>query len=179
MARQRLWQAYQERLADWAVRRDVQLPHVPADRIFTARIELPSGRDQRYADPPARQRFWDQLLPDPPHAWTRDLVALAAAVGLLVWGHTPGSAIAVGSFVTAGGQPATRWARWQGHSAPTIIATPVTSESTPTPLNSRLWPGAPAGFSPAERSACRGRESVSRMAAGDGPPKDAWTARSM
>jgi predicted permease len=39
-------------------------PFVPADRILTARIELPSRAEQRYSDPDARRQFWEKLLPD-------------------------------------------------------------------------------------------------------------------
>jgi putative ABC transport system permease protein len=37
---------------------------VPADRILTARIQLPAGAEQRYADMKMRQQFWDKLLPE-------------------------------------------------------------------------------------------------------------------
>jgi predicted permease len=39
-------------------------PFVPADHILTARIELPAGREQRYADMKVRQQFWEKLLPE-------------------------------------------------------------------------------------------------------------------
>jgi predicted permease len=36
---------------------------VPAEHILTARISLPTGKDERYASRPSRQQFYDELLP--------------------------------------------------------------------------------------------------------------------
>jgi predicted permease len=38
-------------------------PFVPAERIFTARLQLPEGKGERYAEPAARRQFIERLEP--------------------------------------------------------------------------------------------------------------------
>jgi predicted permease len=38
-------------------------PFVPADSIFTARLQLPAGKGERYADSARRLQFYDKLMP--------------------------------------------------------------------------------------------------------------------
>ena len=39
-------------------------PFVPADSLLTARVQLPEGKGERYAEPAARRQFFEKLLPE-------------------------------------------------------------------------------------------------------------------
>jgi putative ABC transport system permease protein len=57
-------------------------PSVRAQSIFTARIQLPEGKGDRYEQPETRRQFYDQLLPD--------LRALPGVTEVAASSHFPG-----------------------------------------------------------------------------------------
>jgi predicted permease len=57
-------------------------PSVGAQSIFTARIQLPEGKDDRYEQPDTRRQFYDQLLPE--------LRSLPGVTAVAASSHFPG-----------------------------------------------------------------------------------------